>query len=326
MILSASRRTDIPAFYAEWFYERMREGYFLVRNPMNAHQVSRVDVTKENTDCIVFWSKNPAPMLPRLGEIDGFRYYFQYTLNGYGYDAEPRVPPLEDRLRTFETLSGRLGSGRVIWRYDPIFFSAKYSPEFHLECFEYIAKRLAGKTEKCVFSFVDIYPSKNVKNMRALQMTELSPERLAGFVSSLAQTAKRYGLTIATCAEAADYSEFGVEHNSCIDRALIEKLCGYPLKVKADGQRKNCGCIKCEEMGSYDTCPHGCVYCYANFRRDTVAAKVRSYDPRSPILCDSLSPEDSVTVRPVRSLRAPEDRNKDEDETGGETFEQLTLF
>ena len=144
MILSVSRRTDIPAFYADWFFKRIKEGFVYVRNPMNIHQVSSISLSPEVVDCIVFWTKNPAPMLPRLEELNGYDYYFQYTINAYDKDAEPCIPPLEERLRTFRTLSERLGKERVIWRYDPIIFTDRYTTSYHLEQFTRIAHELAG--------------------------------------------------------------------------------------------------------------------------------------------------------------------------------------
>ena len=324
MILSASRRTDIPAFYSEWFFERIRDGYFLVRNPMNAHQVSRVDISPELVDCIVFWTKSARPMLDRLDALSDYRYYFQHTLNGYGYEIEPHVPPFEERIATFEALSARLGRERVIWRYDPVFFTDRYTLEFHLECFAYLAGRLSGKTEKCVFSFVDLYPTKNLRNMRSVHMTDNGKAQQEQFAEAIARIAAENGIRLATCAERIDLSRLGIEHNRCIDPVLIERICGYRLNVKPDGQRPDCGCVRCEEMGAYDTCPHGCVYCYANFRSEAVAARCRRYDPHSPMLCDTLMSDDKLTVRKVRSLRIPGTQTAGAAEEV--PFEQLRLF
>ena len=317
MILSVSRRTDIPAFYADWFFNRIKEGFVYVRNPMNIHQVSSISLSPEVVDCIVFWTKNPAPMLPRLEELNGYDYYFQYTINAYDKDAEPCVPPLEERLRTFRTLSERLGKERVIWRYDPIIFTDRYTTSYHLEQFTRIAHELAGCTEKCVFSFVDIYPTKNQSNLRQLNRTEPEHTELEEFIQGMAETAKECGLALATCAEKVDLARFGIEHNSCIDGKLIERIIGCPLKTSLDGQREGCQCVKCDDIGSYDTCTHFCTYCYANFRHDIVKEKSALYDADSPLLCDKLDPEtDKVTQRPVKSMKLPS-------ESSGE---QLRLF
>lgn len=306
MILSASRRTDIPAFYADWFFNRIKEGYVCVRNPMNVHQVSSISLSPDVVDCIVFWTKNPAPMLRRIDELKDYDYYFQYTLNAYDKDAEPGVPPLGERIQTFRELSGRIGKERVIWRYDPIIFTDRYDPAYHLEQFTAIAGELAGYTEKCVFSFVDIYPTKNQKNLRQLNYTNLGLADMEPLLSGMTRVAKECGLALATCAERVDLSRYGIEHNSCIDGKLIERITGCSLKTVRDEQRADCHCVKCDDIGSYDTCTHMCAYCYANFRHDIVREKAALYDPDSPLLCDSIVPgEDKVTKRSVKSMKLP---------------------
>ena len=319
MILSVSRRTDIPAFYSEWFYNRLKEGFLYVRNPMNPRQISSIPLSADIVDCIVFWSKNPAPMIPRLGELKDYCYYFQFTLNAYGQEVEPRVPPLSERIDTFFRLSELIGSERVVWRYDPIFFSEKYSAGFHIDAFGKLTERLKGHTEKCVFSFVDIYPTKNMSRMRRLSPVEAGEDEMNRLLESMSAEAKSCGLSLATCAESVDLEKYGIKHNSCIDKELIERLCGAKLKVGPDGQRPNCGCVKCDDIGSYDTCLHGCVYCYANFRPSAVAEKAANYDPLSPILCDSVSRDDRVSLRPSKSLKLPREESYDPDS-------QLTLF
>lgn len=312
MILSVSRRTDIPAFYSRWFYQRVREGFACVRNPMNAHQVSRIRISPEVVDCIVFWTKNAAPMLDQLDLLKDYDYYFQFTVNNYGREVEPYVPELSSRLETFMRLSEKIGRERVIWRYDPILFSDRYPPEFHLESFENTASALGAYTEKCVFSFVDVYPSKNSSSLNRLNVHWLSPEELDRFAGELARIGKQNGLVLATCAEAADFARYGIEHNSCIDKALIERITGAPLLVGSDQQRGHCGCVKCSDIGAYDTCPHGCVYCYANFRRNVAAGRRKACDIHSPLLCDRIKETDQITERPVKSCK--------------QGYQQLTLF
>lgn len=304
MILSVSRRTDIPAFYSDWFLNRVRDGFVYVRNPMNAHQVSRVKITPDVVDCIVFWTKNAAPLLGRLSELKDYDYYFQFTLNSYGKEIEPNVTDLEKRLETFKTLSEKIGRERVIWRYDPILFTPEYSSEKHLEMYSQIADRLKGFTEKSVFSIVDIYPSKNTVNLTKIGAYPLPPDQLDKFCGELAKVAHADNLKIATCAEKIDLIKHGIEHNSCIDKELIERITGSELDVKKDGQRPDCQCVKCDDIGSYDTCPHGCVYCYANYRPGVVAEKMKSYDLKSPFLCDKMDMQnDKINNRPVRSFK-----------------------
>ncbi len=317
MIISASRRTDIPAFFSDWFYNRIKEGYVCVRNPMNVHQVSRIKLSPDVADCIVFWTKNPAPMIARLNELKDYSYYFQFTVNACGRKYEPRVPPLEQRLDTFRTLSEKIGKERVIWRYDPIFLTPEFDVDLHLKSLEHIASELKGFTEKCVFSFVDIYPTKNRTNMSGLLQREFTQPEIEYFVGALAKIAKKNDLILATCAEKIDLARYGIEHNSCIDGKLIERITGCKIKTRADGQREACQCVKCEEIGSYDTCVHGCVYCYANFKTAAAKENMKRYDVNSPMLCDNIKEDDIVTDRPVKSLKTgPLD-------CGGE---QLTLF
>lgn len=305
MILSASRRTDIPAFFSEWFYNRIKEGFFLVRNPMNAHQVSRVNIKPDVVDCIVFWSKNPEPMLARLDELEAYKYYFQYTITGYGKELEPHVPDLPELIDTFQKLSEKIGPDRVIWRYDPIIFSEEYTTEYHLERFKEIAEKLNGFTKKCVISFVDIYTSKNLNNMKQIHYKELSGEEINQFAKGLADIARDNGMAVGTCAEKIDLSFCGIKHNSCIDKNLIESIVGYELKVGLDGQRGECRCVKCDDMGAFDTCLHGCKYCYANYREAVVRENARNYDPSSPMLCGTVHEKEGgkITDRPVKSYR-----------------------
>lgn len=306
MILSVSRRTDIPAFYSDWFFSRCREGFLYVRNPMNPTQISNLSLSPDVVDCIVFWSKNPSPMLPRLNELRNYQYYFQYTLNAYGRDVEPKVPPIDERVSTFRTLAEKIGKERVIWRYDPIIFSSRYTVSFHLERFAWLANALKGYTEKCVFSFVDIYPAKNQSVLQRMAVSHPTESDMETLLEGMTAAAGKAGIALATCAEAIDMERWGIGHNSCIDQSLIERITGAKIKAKPDGQRPHCRCIQCNDVGSYGTCPHGCVYCYANSIPAAVAEKSRQYDPASPMLCDTVNPaKDRITIRPVKSLRLP---------------------
>lgn len=286
MILSVSRRTDIPNYYSDWFFNRIREGFLCVRNPMNARQISRISLAPESVDGIVFWTKNPEPMLDRLDELAAYHYYFQFTLTGYGKDIEPGIPDKKEKmLSVFQRLSGIVGSRRIIWRYDPILFTEKYTPEYHIRAFEQIAAALNGFTSKCVISFVDRY-AKNRKAMEMLRAYELEGAEFSGFVRTIAEIARANGMEAASCAEETDLSLYGIGHNSCVDRQLLEELAGREIKAKKDrNQRPACGCAESTDVGAYNTCRNGCVYCYANYSRESVAASCRRCDPLSPLLC-----------------------------------------
>ncbi len=304
MILSVSRRTDVPSYYSDWFYNRIREGFLYVRNPMNPHQVSRIDLLPEVVDCIVFWTKNPAPMLERLQELSAYQYYFQFTLTGYGKDIECNVPhKKEEMIPIFQRLSGKIGAKRVIWRYDPILFNEKYTPEYHLKAFAQIGAALKGYTEKCVISFVDEY-AKNRRNMAELQVYNLAERELKDFAGKLGEIAETNGMRIASCSESIDLTGCGIEHNSCIDKALIEEIIGCKLKVSKDkAQRTECGCVESVEVGTYNTCLNGCKYCYANHSPESVRENCRKYNPDAPLLCGEVTAEDRISERKMKSLR-----------------------
>ncbi len=304
MILSVSRRTDIPNYYSEWFLNRVKEGFLYVRNPMNAHQISKIAISPEVVDCIVFWTKNPEPMLRRLDELAEYPYYFQFTLTGYGKDIEPGIPHKKDKMiEVFQRLSEKIGSKKVIWRYDPILFTKTYSPEYHVNAFGQIAAALKGYTEKSVISFVDSY-AKNRKKMEKLKAYEPEKKEFAEFIRKIAGIAKTSNMAAASCAETMDLSTYGIEHNCCVDRELIEDLIGYKIKGKKDkNQRLACGCMESVEIGAYNTCKNGCLYCYANFSQRSVTDNCRSYDPHSPLLCGTIGRQDKVTERKVKSMR-----------------------
>ena len=270
---------------------------------MNRHQVSKIRLSPDVIDCIVFWSKNPAPMLPRLGELADYMYYFQFTVTPYGRELETGLPQKESVIDTFRQLSDRIGPNRVIWRYDPIFFSDRYTREYHLKAFRQIAEALNGYTEKCVISFADIYP-KNKKNMEKLSSYRLNDCGLKEFVKELSRIATDNHIRLGSCAEKIDLDECGIAHNSCIDRALIEEMIGCKLNVVKDkSQRLECGCVESIDIGTYDTCKNGCVYCYANSSLKSVETNTAQYNPFSPLLCGAVGKEDKITDRKVTSLK-----------------------
>lgn len=304
MILSVSRRTDIPNYYSEWFFNRIKEGFLYVRNPMNIHQVSRINISPEVVDCIVFWTKNPEPMIDRLDELTEYKYYFQFTLTGYGKDIECNVPHKKDKMiSVFQELSKKIGSKNVIWRYDPIIFTKVYTPEYHINAWKQIAAALKGYTRKCVISFVDIY-AKNKKNMEMLNSYELSEWELIEFIKEIVKIANANDIAVASCAETIDLSMYGIEHNCCIDKKLIEDIVGCKIKAKKDrNQRIECGCVESIEIGTYNTCKNGCKYCYANDSWESVFSNCKAYDPNSPLLCGAVSKEDNITERKVQSIK-----------------------
>ena len=291
MIISASRRTDIPAFYSTWLMNRIREGFCLVPNPFNSKQVSRISLLPDKVDAFVFWSKNPKPMLKFLGELDsrGFIYYFQYTLNDYPQSFEPSMPNVSSRLDTFKRLSNRLGPERVTWRYDPIIISPATDYSFHVSTFERLAHALRGLTRRVIISIVDLYHKTkkhmadlmSYDDMRRMAMQRNSP-RMLNLLSHIAKRASAVGMRPLSCAE--DYSSLGIQAGSCIDSELIHSIEGRPSPRKDSGQRANCRCVVSRDIGVYDTCVHGCLYCYAT--REWRLARQRHFEhnPKSPVL------------------------------------------
>lgn len=309
MIISASRRTDIPCFYSQWFYNRLRAGSVCAANPFNAHQISRISLNPQVVDAFVFWTKNPEPMLPRLEELDGYEYYFQFTLNGYGAPVEPGLADVKRLADTFLRLSDRAGKDRVLWRYDPILISDTYSLAYHEEMFGRLAEGLKGATNRCTISFLDEYAAikKNLKGLHLTLDPNPGPEQAAGAeriqkeaARRLANAAAGTGIELVTCAETVDLSEYGIGHGSCIDREWLERLLGCALKAEPDkNQRPACGCISSIDIGAYGTCKNGCLYCYATNGRGAVGA----YDPESEILCRGLGDEDRISDRKMKTLK-----------------------
>lgn len=304
MILSVSRRTDIPNYYSEWFIDRVKQGFLYVRNPMNAHQISKIDLSPDVVDCIVFWTKNPKKMMEQLDALRDYTYYFQFTLTGYGKDVEPNIPDKREKLiSTFQKLSEKIGKQKVIWRYDPIFMSKKYTADYHLRAFEEIAGNLADYTEKVVISFLDLY-AKTQRNMKGLAIEEITDEDRIHLAEQMKKIASRHDLLIETCAEQMDFQGIGIQKGSCIDKKLIEKLLGCKLVGEKDkNQRKECGCLESVDVGTYNTCLSGCKYCYANFHDEKVKESLKLYEETSPLLCGNVGLEDRITERKVKSLK-----------------------
>lgn len=304
MIISASRRTDIPNYYSDWFIKRIEEGFVYVKNPMNPHQISKVSLNKDDVDCIVFWTKNPKNMIPRLKELNNYPFYFQFTLTGYGKDVEPNLPSKrEELITTFIELSKLIGREKVILRYDPIFINEKYTVDYHKKAFGEIAERLSLYTEKVIFSFMDFY-TKTLRNTKHLNIRELTIDDMKEIAKSLSEIARKNHLAIETCAEKIDLNEVQIGHAKCIDDKLIERIIGCKLDIRKDGnQRMECGCVESIDIGTYDTCNNGCRYCYANVNDLKVKVNNQLYDINSPLLCGKVNEGDKVAERMVKTFK-----------------------
>lgn len=305
MIISASRRSDIPAFYSQWFFNRIKEGTVLVPNPYHPRMISRVNLNPSVVDCIVFWTKNPAPMIEKLDQLQDYNYYFQFTLNPYGDKLENNLPSVEKRIEIFKRLSDKIGKEKVIWRYDPILTNKEFNVSFHKEAFAHIADGLKDHTERCMMGFIDHYQhirsAVGQFNIRPLIMDEI--EEMA--VSFKKTTDEYPAIHLDTCTVKVDLRHLGIPTGLCIDKELIEKIIGYPIIAKKDKNQRNvCNCIESIDIGTYESCLNGCIYCYAiKGNYNTVELNMKKHDKNSPLLIGHLSEGDVVKEREMKSLR-----------------------
>ncbi|MES2643865.1 MAG: DUF1848 domain-containing protein [Myxococcota bacterium] len=290
MIISASYKTDIPAFYGRWFRNRLRAGYCKMVNPFNAHQVFEVSLRPEDVDGIVFWTKNPGPFLDGLADVHerGIPFIVQYTINGYPRVLESRVVPADKSIEHFRRIADTYGRLVPVWRYDTIVFSSETPPDFHRRNFERLASALEGATDEVVVSFAQIY-KKTQRNMNEAAkehgFTWSDPpasEKLA-LVRELAAMARARGIQLKVCSQKA-YVVEGVQEARCVDAQRIMEVAGRLVASKLKGNRKECGCFYSKDIGDYDTCPHGCVYCYAVTSTAVAARRFREHDPEGEFL------------------------------------------
>lgn len=282
MVISVSRRTDIPCYYSDWFFNRLHEGYAITRNPMNHNQTKRVSLSRPDVDCFVFWTKNPAPMLYHLGELTGFQYYFQFTVTSYAADIEINLPNKSDIIDTFMRLSDDIGQERVIWRYDPVLLTEKYSLEYHIQYFGEIARRLNEYTNVVIFSYIDLYS----KFLKRFSIHEMSLDEKILIARNFSKIAEENHMLIKTCSEEIELSNYGITHASCIDGNLIERLTGNSYNKRDKNQRTACGCIPSVDIGIYNTCQNGCLYCYANYSSAAIQTNVNRHNQHSPMMLD----------------------------------------
>ena len=305
IIISASRSTDIPTFYSDWFVSRWEAGYIKWTNPFNGQPLY---VSFKNTRLVVFWTKNPRPMFKHLDYLDKSipNYYFQFSLNDYDKEKyEAKVPSVESRIKTFKELSQRLGKKRVVWRYDPLILTKDIDVNELLRRVKNIGNQIHEFTEKLVFSFVDIDIYRKVENnlkKEDVPYIEWTTQNMEEFAKGISQINKDWGLQLGTCSEKIDLDKYGIVHNKCIDDDLMIDLfshdsqlmdfLGVEIKqpdlfsdgeiiktrnLKDKGQREDCGCIMAKDIGQYNTCPHECNYCYANTSKEIAKKNYKRY-------------------------------------------------
>jgi len=285
--------------------KRFEEGFVYLRNPLFSRHVTRYVLTPDKVDCVVFCSKNYAPILNGISQITSrFNTYFHYTITAYGKDLEPGVPSIPESIETLKKLSAIVGKQRISWRYDPILLTSEYTLERHLNSFEQMAKEIAPYVYCCVFSFVEMYKRFEENLPSIIPLTEEDKNRLA---EGLGRIAKRYGLKIQTCGTEADYSAYGISPSGCMNLEILSQANNIVFKnLKHKGTRIGCHCIESRDIGAYNTCLNGCKYCYANKKPQLALKNYQLHDPNSPILLGSIQETDIVTQADQKSFLVKE--------------------
>lgn len=294
MIIQTGMRTDIPAFYSKWFFNRINEGVVCVRNPYNPSQVTKYSLSPEVVDLIAFCTKNPMPMLPFLDKLKPYGQYWFVTITPYGKEIEPNVPKKEHVIESFKKLSDTVGVDSVGWRYDPIFIDTKHSVEWHIAEFEKMADALSGYTKTCVISFIDIYKKveRNFPEARAVQMKDR-----AVIGKAFVEIAAKNGMVVKPCAEGNDLAKYGADCSGCMTVHTFETALHNRLEVpksKKNQRNGECACLLGVDIGAYDTCGHLCKYCYANANAALVKENMKRHNPESPFLTGGYMPGDVV--------------------------------
>lgn len=301
MIINTGCRTDIPAFYAKWLMNRIREGYVLVRNPYNPKQVTKYSLSPEVVDCLAFCTKNPEPMLTYLDELDKYKQYWFVTITPYGKDIEPNVPDKQKVIESFKKLSDHIGIDSIGWRYDPIFLENGFDVNRHIECFEKMAKELKGYTHNCTISFLDLY--EKVKR-NAPDIRPPTKEEQIEIAKAFSKIGKENNMVIHACCEKTYLSQYGLQCNGCMSQEIVEQAIKNTLQPpKRKNLRQECNCLMGNDIGAYNTCGHLCKYCYANANKQFVIENMKKHDDNSPFLIGRSEPGDKVTEAKQKSWK-----------------------
>ena len=292
MIINTGCRTDIPAFYSKWFMNRIKEGYVYVRNPYYMTQVTKLSLSPDVVDCLVFGTKNPEPMIKYLEELNKYKQLWYITITPYGKDIEPNVPEKKKVIESFKKISESIGINSVNWRYDPIFIGMGFNVEKHINCFEKMAKDLKGYTKNCTISFLDLY--EKVKR-NAPKIKPPTREEQIELAKAFYKIGKDNGIIIHSCCEKTFLADYGMDCKGCMTKEIVEASIGERLSApKIKNVREDCNCLLGNDIGVYNSCNHLCIYCYANADRETVKKNIRMHNPNSPFLIGNLMPEDEI--------------------------------
>ena len=292
MIIQTGLRTDIPAFYAPWFANRLKEGYVLVRNPYNPQQITRYVLDPSVVDMIGFCSKNPAPMLPYMDLLEGYNQYWFITITPYGRKMEPNVPPASEVMKTFQSLSRVVGTDCIAWRYDPVILTPYWTVERHIQAFSTMCQSLDGFTKTAVISFVDLY-EKVKRNAPKIRPVPFSDQ--LRLTEAFVKIGRKHGMTIKACGESRKLEDTGADCSGCMTIQTFEAAIGANLVFPTNPHnRRECACYLTADIGAYNTCGHLCRYCYANTQASFVRHNMRLHDPTSPLLIGNVQPEDRI--------------------------------
>ena len=306
MIINVGGRTDIVNYYTPWLLNRLSEGYAYSRNPFARENVYKLSLKPEDVDCLLFCSKNYQPILKHIGDIDEkynilcnytitaekYNILCNYTITAYGKDIEPKVPSINQSIKTLKRLSDIVGGNKILWRYDPILLTEKYTVEKHLETFEYMAEKISPLVYRCIFSFVDMYKKVEENMPEIIPLAEKDKEKL---LKGIGEISERYNLYTQSCATNESYEKYGIHAAGCTTREILEQAHGVVYKnVKGTGIRENCHCIPSRDIGAYNSCLSECKYCYANRKPEIPKNVIKLHDEKSPLLLGHLKEEDNL--------------------------------
>ena len=304
MIINVGGRTDIVNYYTPWLLNRLEEGYAYSRNPFARENVYKLSLKSEDVDCLLFCSKNYQPILKHIGDIDEkYNILCNYTITAYGKDIEPKVPSINQSIKTLKRLSDIVGVNKILWRYDPILLTEKYTVEKHLETFEYLAEKISPLVYRCIFSFVDMY-KKVEENMP--EIIPFTDEDKVKLLKGIGEISKKYNLYTQTCATNENYEKYGIHAAGCTTREILEQAHNVVYKnVKGTGIRENCHCIPSRDIGAYNSCLSECKYCYANRKPDIPKKVIKMHNEKSPLLLGQLKENDRLIGTKIISYIEP---------------------
>lgn len=294
MIVNVGGRTDIVNYYSEWLINRIKEGFAYSRNPLFPNNISKISLNPKDVDCLMFCSKNYKSMLKYMKEInEKYRIICHYTITAYDKDVEPYVPSIDESIKTLIELSKIVGKEKVLWRYDPILLTEKYTVEKHLKTFEYMAKQIAPYVQRAIFSFVEMYKKLDYNMPEIIPFTEEDKSKI---LEGIGKISKKYNLYIQTCGSDENYEQYGIHLSGCTTPEILEQANNVKYKnIKAKPMRKGCHCIPSRDIGAYDTCLNGCKYCYANKRPELAKENLKFHDKNSPLLLGNIKETDKIT-------------------------------